>query len=356
LGDTPALEPERVRAFSNLLARHPRRRIDRTTLWRAFAKAFPHRPQGREEREWFVAALSAVAATGVIRFPAPGGQRWDRGSEPAVPTAVDRSDQRDARARGDEWRRFPWHPELAWVADLPRLSADTESFLRRVHDGLVHCLFTQPAPLKYRSLQLTGDEKRLGFLVKTMLFAPGRLSFQLLGCLPGRAPLAWAKVGDCDAALIVENAGPFNVAVSVLRSLSSPPYGVVVYGGGGGIEHTLLGIREIGFPVSRLMYLGDLDRPGLRIAQAAARVAAASNLPPVEPAVGLHERMLEAAASLGHPNGWETRSRRARVDDAQLVSWLPTAIRPRVLSILASNRRVPEEVLGPKELMTAWAT
>lgn len=353
-GPSIVLEPKKVRAFADLLARHPRRRIDRPALWRAFAKAFPHRPQGREEREWLLAALSAAEAAGVIRLPAPGGQRWDRRGDPAVPTGVDRAEL-DPRPRDDAWRRFPWHPTLAWILDLPRLSPDVETFLRRVHDGLVRDSFRHPAPVKYRSLQLTGHEKRLGLLARTTLFAPGRLSLPLLGCLPARGPLAWAKVGDSDAALIVENSGPFNVAVSVLRSLSSPPYGVVVYGGGGGIEHTLPGVTEIGFPVLNLMYLGDLDRPGLRIAQAAARVAAASELPPVQPAVGLHQQMLEAAAGLGHPNGWETRTRRARVDDGQLVSWLPPAIQPRVLSILASNRRVPEEVLGPEELLKAWS-
>src|SRR6266545_1830635 len=130
MADVPAtLEPQRVRFFADLLARHPHSRIDRAALWRAFAKAFPHRPQGREEREWLVAALSGAAAAGVIRLPAPGGRRWDRRSEPAVPIAVDQTSQPDGRARGDEWRRFPWHPKLTWVTDLPRLSPDGEGFL-----------------------------------------------------------------------------------------------------------------------------------------------------------------------------------------------------------------------------------
>src|SRR5258708_1068886 len=141
--------------------------------------------------------VSSVAAFGVIGLPAPGGQRWDRRSQPAVPTAVDQAEL-NGRPRGDEWRRFPWHPTLAWVLDLSRLSSDAETFMRRVHDGLVRDSFRHPAPLKYRSLQLTGDEKRLSLLARTTLFAPGRLSLPLLGCLPARGPLAWAKVGDSD--------------------------------------------------------------------------------------------------------------------------------------------------------------
>ncbi len=349
-----SFEPRQVRVFADLLARHPRRRIDRSALWRALAKAFPHRPQGREEREWLLAALSSVAALGVIRLPSLGGGRWDRRSQPAVPTAVDQADVIGG-PRSDEWRRFPWHPTLAWVSDLRRLPPSAEVFLRRVHDGLVRDSFRHPAPLKYRSLQLTGDEKRLGALTKTTLFGPGRLSLALLGCLSARGPLAWASVGDADAALVVENTGPFNVAVTVLRSLSAPPYGMVVYGGGAGVEHTLPGITDIGRPVTKLMYLGDLDRPGLRIAHAAARVASDTGLPMLEPALGLHECMLQTAARLGHPSGWPTRPHRRRPDETELVSWLPAGVQSRVRAMLAANRRIPEEVLGPEELIAVWS-
>jgi hypothetical protein len=351
---TIALEPQRVRLFADLLARHPRSRIDRAALWRAFAKAFPHRPQGREEREWLVAALSAAAAAGVIRLPAPGGRRWDRRSEPAVPVAVDRTDRGNGETRAGEWRRFPWHPTLAWVADLPRLSADAEQFLRRVHDGLVYGSFQHPAPLRYRSHQLTGDEKRLSALARTTLFGSDRLSLTLLGCFPDRVPLAWARVGDADMALVVENAGLFSVAVSVLRQLSRPPYGLVAYGAGAGAEQALPGLADVGRPVTSVMYVGDLDHAGLRIAQAAARALVEAALPALEPAPGLHERMLKAAARLGHPSGWPAPARRTRADDAQLVSWLPAVIQPRVHALLAAGRRIPEEVLGPEELLEVW--
>ena len=47
---------------------------------------------------------------------------------------------------------------------------------------LVEGWFEASEPLKYRSLQLTGDEKRLQKLCKCRLFGPGRLTLDMLGC------------------------------------------------------------------------------------------------------------------------------------------------------------------------------
>lgn len=348
------LEAAALDRFRAALLRSPRARLERDQLWAAFARAFPVRPQGAEERQWFRAALDQAVADGTLRLPAQRGRGWDRSQTPAIPLKATLR-REGATRRDDSWRTYPWHADLAWVADRRMLTAEQVGFLRRVHDGLRDGTFRQPAPLKYRSLQLTGDEKRLGSLTKTKLFGPGRLSLERLGCLPDRVPLAWASVGEDSSALVVENAGLFNVAVSVLRELSHPPYGIVVYGAGTGVEQSLPGLRDVGRPVTSVMYVGDLDRAGLRIAQAAAQASRKAGLPSLEPAPGLHKAMLDSAAHLDYPSGWPTQARRSRTDDAHLVSWLPTDVRIRVRELLGGGRRVPEEVLGPEELLQAWS-
>ena len=105
-------------------------------------------------------------------------------------------------------------------------------FLRRVHDGFVNGMFREPAPLKYRSLQLTGDEKMLAYLATTALFGPARLTLGLLSCLPDALSLAWEAVGDGGRMVIFENAGPFAVARRVLAQLKSRPYDLIAYGVG----------------------------------------------------------------------------------------------------------------------------
>jgi hypothetical protein len=59
--------------------------------------------------------------------------------------------------------------------------------------------FTEPTPLKYRSLELTGDDKRLQALAETTLFGPGWLTLELLGPFQ-RLPLVVERVGPAPAA------------------------------------------------------------------------------------------------------------------------------------------------------------
>lgn len=348
------LDSERVAEFGRLLSASPRRRIDQRTLWSAFATAFPGRPQGTEERRWLAAALERLAGQGIVRLPASGGTRWDKSFGTPVPLSVDLpASSAPAPARG--WRSFPWHPSLAWVSSLRHLPADQERFLLKVHEGLVNDWFREPAPLKYRSLQLTGSEKRLALLLRSPLFAEGRLSLKLLGSYSELLPLAWASVSDVPRAIVFENAGPFFVARAVLTKLKNPPYGVVAYGGGKSLLASLPHIATIGRQLEAIHYVGDLDSPGLEIAAAAQKIAQTSGLPPFSAAPMVHERMLHAAARLGMPNGWPASGPAAGLGKpAALLSFLPESLNATVAGILRASRRVPEEVLGPNELTSLW--
>ena len=159
--EEPLLAGEQLTHFRRLLKNHRRKRVDAPALWRAFAAAFPHRPSGPSERQLLLAALHGLEREGVLKLPSLRGRWWDRTLQPAVPRCVELI-QNPVTKAPDEWRRFPWHTALQWVPDLQRLSPEQIRFLDRVHRGLVDGHFRDPAPLKYRSLQLTGDEKRLG--------------------------------------------------------------------------------------------------------------------------------------------------------------------------------------------------
>ena len=317
-----------------------------------FAEAFPGRPQGAEERRWFLEALRALEARRVVRLPAETGARWNTTFAPAVPTSVDLAvagEPSSARA----WKAFPWHPTLSWIANLIHLPIEHERFLLKVHEGLVNGWFSRSAPLKYRSIQLTGDEKRLGLLAKSALFGEGRLTLDLIGCLQEIPPLAWASVSDNQAAIIFENAGPFSVARDVLGQMATSPYGIIAYGGGNGLLTSLPHLRSIGRPVGIIHYVGDLDLAGLEIALAARDVARRHGLPEILPAPGAHLKMLASARALGASNGWKTasmnRHRPERLDTA--LKFLPEDARLLARPIITARNRVPEEVLGPDELL-----
>jgi hypothetical protein len=245
---------------------------------------------------------------------------------------------------------------LAWILELDTLPVEQETFLRRVQEELVAGTFQEQAPLKYRSLQLTNNEKRLGELARTALFKPGRLSFELLGCVPDILPLVLEEIGERPIALVFENKDAFRTACSVLKQFPHSPYGLVGYGAGTGFARSVLHFKLIKQVVERIEYVGDMDRPGLRIARAAARVAVAEGLPPVVPARGLHHAMLESVRRFGHPEGMEydDSEKRSTPSDEVLLSWLPDNVRSEILAIIRAGKRIPEEILGPKEMLAVW--
>lgn len=346
------LEPKHLDAFERLLQQSESRRISGPALWAYFAQAFPGRPQGAEERRWFLSALEELASRKVIRLPSIKGNRWDTAFAPAVPSSVDlvvATSQPSARA----WRSFPWHQRLAWVASLSQLASDQERFLLKIHEGLVNGTFSRKAPLKYRSLQLTGSEKKLALMLRSGLFGDGRLSLDLIGCFQEVPPLAWASVSDAPAAIIFENAGPFSVAREVLSQMKDSPYGIVAYGGGNGVLAALPHLQLIARPITTLHYVGDLDLAGLEIALGAQDVARRSGLPALTAAPGAHLKMLHAAKTLGGQSGWKISSsgahREGRLEAA--LQFLPSEARELARAVIASRNRVPEEVLGPDELL-----
>lgn len=258
------------------------------------------------------------------------------------------------RAAVDEsWRALPWHPRLAWEPDLPRLGTDQVAFLRRVHEGLVEGWFERPAPLRYRSLQLTGDDKRLEALLGTVLFGEGRRSLETIGAYTVVLPLAWERVQEGGRVIVFENKEPFIVARTVLQEMQDPPYDIVAFGGGRDFEQSVAHLTTIDCAISLLDYVGDLDESGLDIACRARQDGLAAGLPEIRPAAGMHASMLRAAAAFGHPQGWPEEKHRRSVGP-EAVGWLPTDVHAVALAILGAGCRVPEEVLGPAEMREVW--
>lgn len=350
------LDPSRLSKFTQHLRRSKRRWVDAESVWSAFTTAFPTLAQSTDRRQWFVDALAELARQQIIELPRPKGNRWDRSLKPAVPTSVYLLRPPEA-PKNKNWKAFPWHARLRWVSELSRLTAELEEFLLLVHRGLVRGDFEQRAPLKYRSLQLTGREKRLGELAQTALFGEGRLDLNLLGCFAETPPLACDCLSSAPSIILFENADSFSVARSVLRSLPVSPYGIIGFGGGNGISQSLPSLSMLGRPLERIVYVGDLDAHGLRIAARAGRAAACVGLPQVEPATELHVAMLASARRFGHRDGWKDHATQKPTPEklAALVKFLDEQVRQPVTHMLSIGHRIPEEVLGPEELVEAWA-
>lgn len=348
------LDSQRLDEFERNLLAGTSVRMGTQDLWRVLAQVFPHRTPGPAERRLLLEALKVVEARGSVRLPPERGKRWDRSMEPAVPTSVDLVRERPGSSP-TPWRTFPWHPDLHWVVRCRNLSGQQVEFLRRVHDGLVNGMFRETAPLKYRSLQLTGDEKLLASLATTSLFSESRLTLRMLACLPDALPLAWEAVGDGGRMVIFENAGPFAVARRVLSELKVRPYDLIAYGGGRSIVAALGHIKTLERSVESIHYVGDLDHAGLDIAWGVRKCSTDLGLPAVAPANELHRQMLTSAQAFGHPEGWLAQERFSNGERLRVLDFVDPEVRSQVELVLQAGRRIPEEVLGPDELRAAWS-
>lgn len=355
--EEPKLPPESTQMFLHRLAHTSGKQLKIAVLWQYFAEAFPYRPGGSENRKWLQRALQEAADQGIIRLPSVRGRCWDYTLEPPLPTVVWKTPPDEGRRDDDEsWRDYPWLPQLSWITDMPMLSQEQEIFLKRVQAALREGGLQRSAPLTYRSLQLTGNEKRLGELLHSALFRPGRLSLALLGCIPDIPPLVIEEIGASPVALIFENAAAFRTASMVIKQYASPPYGWLGFGSGASFERSVLHFTLVERQIERIEYVGDLDRHGLRIARGAAELAQSEHLPQVVPARGLHRAMLQSVQQFGYPEGleYQPKERRSDASDEALAAWLPEDVRVDVLKIIQAGRRVPEEVLGPDELLHVW--
>lgn len=346
------LDLRQLNEFERLLRASPKVRIEAQEMWRALARVSPHRSSGPAERRLLLTALQSLESRGQIKLPPAGGRRWDRAIHPAVPTSVDLICRE--RRVSPSWRTFPWHQDLHWVPECRALSEQQVDFLRRVHDGFVQGIFQEPAPLKYRSLQLTGDEKLLAALAKTSLFGQSRLTLEKLGCLPDALPIAWESLGDGGRMVVFENAGPFAVAKRILSELRSRPYDLIAYGGGRGVLAAIDYIASLEQHVESIHYVGDLDFAGIDIAWSLRNSARARGIA-FMPASELHKQMFAAAQHFGCPQGWLSEGRPFDLNQKHVLEVLAPEFRVDMEAILRVRRRIPEEVLGPDEMRQAWS-
>lgn len=326
---------DRLKSGNRLTSRLPE-------IWSSFAAVYTDIPEGPLRRTWLLTVLEELQQAGQLELPVSHGRQWDRTSDVALPKAVRLRREQDNGTAFD-WKNHPWHPTLQWVLQRRHIGAGDVDFLLRVNQGLVEGWFTENEPFKYRSLQLTGDEKRLARLACSTLFGPGKLSLEMLGCEKEMLPLATVRISAEPTMLLFENAASFMVAREVLLGTSVTWIGCLGYGGGYQVIKSVAYFSMIDPPLREIFYVGDLDREGIQIASAVNR---ASEEVPVRPATLLHRAMFEAAASLGAPDGWTARQRTFESSCDTAFDFLDEEIRFRVIRLVKSGRRIPEEVIS----------
>lgn len=256
------------------------------------------------------------------------------------------------RTSDDESRRirdFLWVPALGFLAES-RTSVPFDD-LRKLNDFLTRDRAAlEIVPIKERSLEIFGDEKRLDVLHGSALFRHDRLDLTHdLCCEIIGVPLAW-KRGPASAAaqplIVIENAATWH---SYCRwNANAAQFSAVVYGDGNrfadGVRYLADIFTELGGQ-RRILYFGDLDPQGLLIPQEASARAVALGFSPVEPHLASYAALLSVQELRWQQCDSEPHA-------VSLCDWLGECSEAARM-VLSSRRRIPQEHIGWSMLRSA---
>lgn len=239
-------------------------------------------------------------------------------------------------------REFAWHPLLAFARE-GRLNVSFAE-LHQVHEFLLkpaseHSLI----PIKERSLEIFGDEKRLDALFSSALFRAGRLDLARdLRCEIIGTPLAWQRgpaAASAQPVMAIENAATWHSYCRWNRETSL--FSAIIYGDGNrfadGIRYLPEIFAELGGP-RPVLYFGDLDPQGLLIPQEASLRTQASGWPIIEPHLWSYRQLLTLGSGQTQP--WE-----GEAPSPSLCEWMGILAEP-VRKLFAEGRRLAQERVG----------
>lgn len=338
--------PTEATVMAAALRAHGSVRVGLDALWRLWAAAAPRLVGSAVQAEGLSAVLTELAGDGVITLPVGA---WDTSTVPALPQWVAVPEARRAR-RDRAWTRFPWRAEMGWAASLTDLSDDRFRDLVAINDWLVRTegMGVPIVPVRYRSVELFGDEKHIDAMERTRLFGASRLSYKLLRCRRIPAPLPAAIVGAGPDVLVVENSDTYWVAVEAMLAARGHPVGVVAWGSGrtfpSQVATLTIDVAGRGPSNGAIWYWGDFDPAGVTTAMEAAEAGDARGLS-IRPAIGLWsamaDRPIQNAGSIRWPPGLGQ-------------DWLGSLLWERLSHIREASGRVAEESV-PHSAITDWA-
>lgn len=292
------------------------------------------------KREVLAEVVERGMAEGKLR--APVSRKLWRGSPP-LPEWVIAIGTLPVEPATVPGRDYFWRPELQWASDLRLRRQDLER-LKQVNAWLRDMPANEPTvPLRERSLEIFGDEKLLEELTaSSRLVGKDRLTLGLLRARAVHPPFFYKVISHAPVLLVIENHHPFDSFARTLEPGSG--VGIVAYGAGNAFVGSVTYAADLPQSVEEIRYFGDIDSEGLRIPIDAGRVARATGLPDVQPAVDLYDRLLRIGRVA---NGAKPIS---SAGAARLADWLPEHLRPQVETLLVQGKRIAQEAVGLKAL------
>jgi hypothetical protein len=324
--------------FLEMLQRGTRKRVVLAELRQHFFSLYPDIQNSPDRAARLLEALRQLEATGALSLPAPGS--WEKVGVPPLPQWV--LLKREAKASTNkDLRGITWAPELGFWPSLRPSQLETllpiNEFLLRRRDNLMI------VPIKERSLEIFGDEKRLdGMCTNDSLFG-GRLHLNTLRCFRVPQPLPY-RMADAPGkpVLVVENHNSF-WSFSEWNQ-EARRYSAIVYGSGEAFRLTGRALQQVLHEVtgSGAEYLGDLDPKGVRIPGEFNRSAEVGS-PQVRPALVFYQWLLTHGVRRHRPEC--TLFAPNKVEE-----WFGKELAAQIAELWQSEHWVPQESLGFEQL------
>jgi hypothetical protein len=307
-------------------------------LWRAAIDVEPELASSPDRRHRLRGALDRLVDAGVVRgLPARRGA-YDRSAVPPLPLVV-RTVPRVHEERPRAALPSDLRPELASARAVERIRADEVATLEAVNAFLRDWRPGRPdVPVRERSLEIFGNEKRLDTLASTRLFTTGVISLELLHCHVVHPPFVYERISDAPVVLVTENHHTYESARRALGE-SDRGIGVVAYGAGQAFSASVSYLADLDPTPKTAYYFGDLDVAGLSIARGASEAYERAGGALLEPAVGLYRALLTSGYRRTGPTVAESQA-------VELVSWLSEELQDAAGAVLRAGLWIPQEAVG----------
>lgn len=317
-----------------------RTQADVLAVFNALAERMPRLKTDRDRWDTFIELLVAAESEGLVVLPSRRGAGWNQEVAPARPQWVRLATTREPRELFDH-RGFPWNPALSFLAGEKGLPAGIREAAVSIQQFFAKDGLSRPfVPVKERSFDIFGEEKRLGALQHSeILFGPGKLSLKQLRCYVVEPTPVTERFEQGQGIIILENEATFDSFCRLCRH--KPAYRLVVYGRGHEIQKCAAYLKREAarLGVTEIFYFGDVDRRGLEIPYQLARDLA-SELK-VVPLTSAYDFLLRGTVSTN-----------CHISEACL--WLPEPLAALAATVIAEATRIPQEAFGWEEMAAAY--
>lgn len=320
--------------FYKLIASTSRKRVPLEGVKRAFFEAHPELASNPERYLLLLNAVRAMETEKLVQLPAKGS--WEKIGNPPLPNWIQVVREDLPRERVD-YASVPWVPELGFWTELKPPAIDAavtiNEFLLKRRTSL------RLVPIKERSLEIFGDEKRLDAMRFGNTLFGGRLALAAIGAFQVPLPLPYRQAqAPGRPVLVVENHNSFWSFGE--WNQTARQYAAVVYGSGNEFRSSGAALGQVLQEVSGVgaEYLGDLDPTGVRI-PLEYNLALQNEGIPITPATQFYRWLLA------------TGLRRNRTDGQEFLGtiandWLGVELGEAVSAMWAAGQWIPQEALG----------